>query len=175
MKPFPRSETVPERWRRDPQPGATFVRSFTVPQSPERVADFFADAGHLEHIAPRWLSLHYISDRDTPIVPDATLDYRVRIGGVPFSWRTRIVDVQPGRSLAYEQERGPCVVWRHLYDYLPVEGGTQIVDSVLWSMPLGRTGRIGRRVLGDAIVRRMFDVRERKLRQLLANQDLSAP
>lgn len=168
MTPFPRADTLPARWRLDPREGKAFVRAFTVPRSPDDVSDFFADAGHLEHIAPRWLSLHYISPRDTPIVPDATLDYRVRIGGVPFSWRTRIVDVQPGRSLAYEQEVGPCAVWRHLYDYLPVDDGTQIVDSVLWSMPLGWAGRAGRRALGDVIVQRMFDVRERRLRELLA-------
>ena len=170
MTPFPRPDTVPAAWRAAPLGPLAhrFVRTQRFDRPLEHVAAFFADAGHLERIAPRWLDLQYVSDRDTPIVPDARIDYRVRMFGLPFVWRTRILHSEP-TTLAYEQEIGPCAAWRHLYDYVADGHSTILIDSVEYALPWGPAGRLARRVFARRVIHRMFDVRASRLADLVSS------
>ena len=105
--------------------------SLWVPRPPAEVFPFFADAGNLELLTPRWLSFAVLTPRPIPMAVGTLIDYRIAVRGVPMRWRTRIVRWQPDHAFADEQVRGPYAVWHHTHTFTPSDGGTVLGDDVV--------------------------------------------
>jgi len=67
----------------------------------------------------------------------ALIDYRLRLPGVPFGWRTRIESWEPtalstdGQArFTDRQVRGPHAPWHHRHEFVAVDGGTHMTDKV---------------------------------------------
>jgi ligand-binding SRPBCC domain-containing protein len=107
-----------------------------LPMPVAEVFPFFSAAENLEAITPP--ELHFSVLTPTPIVIDVgtLIDYRLRLFGIPFRWRTRIPMWQPPRRFVDEQQRGPYRYWHHEHCFEPVHGGTLMRDIVHYRLPL---------------------------------------
>ncbi len=144
-----------------------FRRVQEIPRPLEEVFAFFADVRHLAAIAPPFLDLGWVTDPDRPIEAGSLIDYRVRLHGIPFPWRTRILAFEPPYALAYEQARGPCRRWRHDYRFEATPGGTVLIDDVAYDPGWGLPGRIAHHLVFRRTVQVMFDHRARCIDHLL--------
>ena len=139
-----------------------------LPQPAERVFAFFANAENLELITPPELAFRILTPTPLDIREDAIIDYRLRLFGVPFSWRTRIVEWRPTDYFVDEQIRGPYRHWRHRHTFDEVDGGTRMTDRVEYRLPLQPAG-----ALALPLVRwqldRIFRYRADTIRQLLGD------
>ncbi len=144
-----------------------FRRVQAIPRPIDEVFAFFTDVQHLARIAPSFLKLGWVTDPTRPIAEGALIDYRVRMYGVPFRWRTRIVAYEPPRAFAYEQARGPLRAWRHAYRLEPDGEGTRLIDEVTYDPGWGVLGRVAHHLLFRHSVRAMFDHRAARIRALL--------
>lgn len=153
-------------------------RSQRLPLSPERVFEFFADAGNLEAITPPFLNFHIVTP--TPIVmrPGALIEYRLRLFGVPFGWRTEIESYDPPRSFVDQQLRGPYALWHHTHTFAPITPATgsaaanglvetKMTDVVRYRLPLGPLGRLAHALFVRRTLARIFDYRRDKIAELL--------
>lgn len=104
--------------------------SLWVPEPPERVFPFFADASNLELLTPPWLSFRILTKIPVEMRVGALIDYRIKIRGLPIRWRTRIARWQPNHAFADEQLKGPYAVWHHTHTFTPQDGGTVLGDDV---------------------------------------------
>ena len=60
-------------------------REQRLPDTPEEVFPFFADAGNLEAITPPWLGFHVVTPRPIEMRDGALIEYRLRLHGLPIA------------------------------------------------------------------------------------------
>jgi ligand-binding SRPBCC domain-containing protein len=140
-------------------------RTQIVPRPPEETFAFFGDARNLEAITPGWLRFRIVEAPDR-LGRGSLLRYRLRLFGVPISWRTEIADWRPPLSFTDRQVAGPYPLWEHTHSFAAVPGGTEVHDHVRYRVPGGPLAPVVQLVVArwlDGI----FDYRARRLAELL--------
>jgi len=131
----------------------------TVPAPRPDVFAFFASARNLERITPPDLRFRIVRE-PAAITEGSLIDYRLRLDGVPFGWRTLISQWRPPVSFVDEQLSGPYARWVHAHHFSDHEGGTCIKDQVELELPLRPFGEIAWPYVRRK-VRRIFEFRQR--------------
>jgi ligand-binding SRPBCC domain-containing protein len=115
----------------------------------EDLFSFFADARNIEMITPAFLRFSITKAPEESLFEGATVDYKLKLHGIPIRWRTRIDVWDPPRSFVDSQLRGPYRSWRHSHEFEALDDGTLIREVVRYELPFG--------ALGDLLVGRMVE------------------
>jgi ligand-binding SRPBCC domain-containing protein len=137
----------------------------SIPLGITRVFDFFTDAAKLDRLTPPWV--HFRLDTPLPVAlgPGAVLDYRLRLHGVPFRWRTEITEWNPPHGFVDEQRRGPYRWWIHTHTFAESpDGGVEMEDIVDYEP---RGGALVHALFVGRDLRRIFRYRAAALREAL--------
>jgi len=129
----------------------------------QEVFAFFSDASNLETITPPWLNFEIRTGRPLEIRQGIVIDYRLRLHGIPFSWRSFISVWEPPHRFVDEQVRGPYRLWRHEHTFAEKDGGTLVRDHVDYAV---RGGQIVQGLMVAPNVARIFEFRRRKLSEI---------
>lgn len=141
----------------------TYESELVLPRPRAEVFPFFADAANLERITPPWLNFRIVSPLPIEMKSGATIDYRLRVRGIPIGWRTEIRSWEPPERFVDVQLRGPYRLWEHTHTFEEVPGGTLCRDRVRYAV-LG--GALVERLLVRPDVETIFRERARVLREL---------
>ena len=144
-----------------------FTAEQRVPVPRTQAFAFFSTATNLEAITPPWLRFRLVHQSTSELCHGSELTYRLRIHGLPVTWRSRIDEWLPNERFVDVQLNGPYAAWRHTHSFHDCEAGTLIRDRVVYRLPLGWFGRLigGRYVASD--VKEIFAYRAAKIGELL--------
>lgn len=136
---------------------------------PQREAfEFFAEPGNLERITPPSLGFRFLVEPPKRLKVGATLEYRIRVHGVPVRWRTRIEVWEPPDRFVDLQTSGPYAYWRHSHAFTRSDsGGTVMSDRVEFAMPLWPLGELAYVLFVARDLRRIFDYRAARIPDLV--------
>ena len=136
--------------------------TFALEQPIDVVFPFFSDAFNLEKLTPPWLRFRVLTPAPIRIERGTTIDYRLRIHGLPIRWTSEINVWEPPHRFADRQLRGPYRRWGHEHTFSENGEGTLVGDRVDFEVPGGRIpGR-----LASTDVRRIFAYRRKRLSEL---------
>lgn len=148
----------------------TLHREQWIARPIDEVFAFFADAQNLEKITPHWLGFKILSMSTNSISEGTVIRYRLRLNGIPISWRTDICEWNPPHCFVDEQTEGPYKRWRHTHRFEAHGGRTKMIDEVQYSLPLGVLGRIVHALKLRGDVNRIFDYRRVQIDALFGEQ-----
>ncbi len=133
----------------------------------EEVFEFFADAGNLERITPPELNFKIISAQPIDIKQGAFIDYKLKLRGIPITWKTEITGWSPPHDFTDTALKSPYKQWIHLHTFEENENGETVMqDLVRYRLPFEPLGD-----LAHWLVRRelnyIFDFRQRTVAKIL--------
>lgn len=142
----------------------TFVAVQDLPVSRSQVFAFFADPANLEHLTPPWLAFESLTPPPLPRGEGAIFDYRIRVRGLLFRWRTLIDTFVPDERFSDRQRRGPYALWHHTHRFEDLPGGgTRMTDEVRYQIGWGFLGTIAHALRVRRDIERIFAYRRKVL------------
>ena len=131
----------------------------TVPAPLDAVFEFFSRPGNLGLLTPSNMGFA-ITDISGPMEEETLISYRLRVGGVPLNWKTRIEAWEPGRCFVDAQITGPYACWWHEHRF-EADGadGTIMEDGVLHALPVGILGSAANQLFIRSSLRAIFSFR----------------
>ena len=127
------------------------------------VFPFFADARNLERITPPWLQFQVLASGAIEMREGVTIDYRLRLRGIPIRWTSRIAAWEPPYRFVDAQDRGPYRTWHHEHRFREDNGVTVAEDEVAYTVP---GGSLVNRFFVAPDLRRVFAYRCTRLREI---------
>lgn len=140
-----------------------------LPLPPQDVFDFFSDAFNLEHLTPPWLKFHVLTPAPIQMQAGTVIGYRLKLRGIPVCWQSEITVWEPPHRFVDEQIKGPYRKWVHLHTFEVSDGGTLARDHVDYAVP---GGILVRKLLVERDLRKIFEYRKQKLREVLVGEQL---
>jgi ligand-binding SRPBCC domain-containing protein len=154
--------------------GFRLERRQIIPCARSEVFAFFCDAKNLQRITPASLHFQIQEPHGVAVHQGMLIDYKLRLYGLPFHWQSRIESFEPDVRFVDVQLRGPYRAWRHLHEFRDISGGTEMLDRVDYSLPLGPLGSFGHWAFVERTLSRIFDYR-RDVIESIFNDQLSEP
>ena len=96
------------------------------------------------------------------------IDYKLKVHGLPMKWRTKITRWNPPYQFADIQLKGPYKVWDHTHTFLEEDGGTRMIDEVIYELPFGPLGDIVHALMVRSDVEEIFRYRNSVIGALFA-------
>ncbi len=143
-----------------------FERTIWLPAGREYLFEFFSRAENLQLVTPRWLDFRILTPLPVEMKLGALFDYRIRLHGVPVTWRTKVTGWDPPRRFEDTQLAGPYKLWVHEHLFEPENAGTRLTDRVRYRSRGGPLEPLVDSLFVRSRLEKIFAFREEAFRQL---------
>jgi len=138
----------------------TIEREQTIRRPAHEVFAYFSDPSNLEALTPPWLNFRVLKCSTPEVRQGTTIDYRLRLRGIPIRWRSLISTWAPPFEFVDEQVIGPYRSWVHRHTFVETPGGVLVHDHIDYSVP---GGALVDRFFVRRDLERIFDYRQDQL------------
>jgi ligand-binding SRPBCC domain-containing protein len=135
-------------------------RELVIDRPASEVFDFFASAENLAWVTPPKMGFEFRQPPPQHFSVGTEISYRVRLGGIPINWTSRITEWQPPWRFADTQVRGPYRLWNHTHVFDAIDDSHTVMrDRVEYAVPFGPLGEVARLLFVDRQLKAIFDYR----------------
>lgn len=132
------------------------------------VFDFFSKPENLEILTPPELHFKILTKLPVSMKKGSIIDYRIKLFGMPFKWKTEISEWTPSYRFADRQLKGPYLKWEHTHSFVEIEGITHMTDKVEYLSPGWVLEPFIDRIFVSRQVKKIFEYRESRLREIFS-------
>lgn len=132
--------------------------------------NFFEKPENLEKLTPSNLGFKILTPSPVSMNVGRLIDYTIRIFGINFHWRTIISDYIKNEKFVDEQLKGPYAFWHHTHTFVELNGGTQISDNIVYSLPYGIFGRIAHSFFVERSLHQIFNYRQKIMKKIFPSE-----
>jgi hypothetical protein len=137
----------------------------------EDVFKFFSNPDNLSVITPPKLGFKILTPTPINMSTGCLIDYKIYLMGIPIHWRTLITDFEPPHMFVDQQIKGPYTMWHHTHTFQKVDGGVEIKDRVVYSIPFSILGRLLNFLWIRKDLENIFNYRKKVIDELFENDD----
>ena len=138
-----------------------------VPESIDKVWDYFSSPANLATITPPEMGFSITSPEQGMMYPGMFVTYKVSpLFRIKLNWVTEITQIREKEFFIDEQRSGPYRIWHHEHHFSEVEGGVQMRDILYFQLPFGLLGRFIEKVFVRKKVSDIFNYREKRIKEL---------
>lgn len=141
----------------------TLERESVINAPIEKVFDFFSKAENLNIITPPQLKFDIITTLPITIKEGTIIDYKIKISGLSFKWRTKIAEWEPHHRFVDIQMKGPYKMWVHEHTFTAKGSSTIMKDKVNYISKGWFLEPLIQRFFVRKKVEDIFDYRQNKL------------
>ena len=146
-----------------------FFYSETVVKRPiEEVFQFFSKAENLDLLTPPELQFKILTPMPIAMQQGTHIDYKLKLNGISFSWKTEISEWNPPYSFVDKQLKGPYRIWIHEHSFIQEGAVTRMIDRVEYLAPGWLLEPLINRWFVAERVNKIFAFREQRLQTLFA-------
>jgi ligand-binding SRPBCC domain-containing protein len=120
--------------RTDRDEGYFFQQKTLIEKSLDEVFEFFSKAENLEVLTPSHLHFRILTNLPIEMKKGTLINYRIKLLGVPFKWRTKISEWHPPHKFVDIQLKGPYRQWIHIHTFEETEHGVLMTDMVHYKL-----------------------------------------
>ena len=148
-------------------------RNLTLDIDPIVLWDFIASPRNLDQITPPELQFRILSNVPDEMYNGLQITYEISIPVFGKKrWLSEISEIVPGESFVDMQIEGPYRHWRHFHQLQQVGNNAScMVDRIDYELPMGFIGNITHNLVVKDQLTRIFDYREKMLRQIFNLDD----
>jgi ligand-binding SRPBCC domain-containing protein len=144
----------------------SLIRKTIINRPLEQVFQFFSKAENLNLLTPPELQFKIITPLPIIMKEGAIIDYKIKLNGVPFNWKTEISMWKENEFFVDKQLKGPYRVWHHKHSFKNVNGATEMTDEVNYLSPGWFFEPIIQALFIKKKVEGIFDYRNAKLKEI---------
>ncbi|MFN7147696.1 MAG: SRPBCC family protein, partial [Myxococcota bacterium] len=138
-----------------------YERRLPVSVPAEALHDWHARPGALQRLVPPWEKVELV--RISGTLADMRVVMRMHVmGPLRQTWEAFHDDHVPGRRFRDVQLRGPFARWVHTHRFEPAPTGSELVDHIDYTLPLGPLGALFGGGFARARIARMFEFRHQR-------------
>ncbi len=143
------------------------LQTTTVINKPlKEVFEFFSKAENLNKITPKEVYFKILTPLPIPMEKGTLIDYKIKLNGIPFVWKTRISEWNPPFKFADQQLVGPYSKWYHEHFFEEKDGKTIMTDKITYLSKGWIIAPLLHRLFVDKKVKQIFEYRETQLQQI---------
>jgi len=133
----------------------------------DEVFDFFSKAENLNRLTPPQLNFEIITPLPVKMGNGSIIDYRIKLNGMPFNWKTEISAWEPPHLFVDQQLKGPFVLWRHEHRFKAIHTNlTEMTDTVHYLSPGGPLEPLVHHLFVKKKVAGIFNYRKEQLKKI---------
>ena len=144
----------------------TIIRKTIIKRPLEEVFQFFSKAENLNLLTPLELSFKILTPLPIKMQAGTLIDYRIKLNGIPFNWRTEISTWKVNECFVDQQLKGPYKIWHHTHSFTAVKEGTLMIDEVKYLSPGWILEPLIEKFFIKKKVEGIFDYRNSKLKEI---------
>ena len=146
-----------------------FLAEQVINKPIHQVFEFFSKAENLQRITPPLLDFKILTPLPIEMKEGTLIDYKLKVRGLPMTWRTRIELWQPPFKFIDLQLKGPYKLWHHTHEFVSLsENQTLMKDRVEYDVGFGILGEIANHLIVKGDIQKIFTFRKTEIERLFA-------